>query len=142
MMLDLKYFKNIGYLKGIVSFLQVVVNKKVSKITKKHLWGVERISFENKFPRLLLDENLENSCDSCGKCVEVCPTNCLSVLGKEGKTPSKFELEIQNCISCSLCEEVCPPEAIAMSESTDQFNFTEKQVLTIKELYLSEEKSR
>lgn len=139
MMLDLKYFKNIGYLKGVASFLKVVVKKKVSKVTKNHLWGVERFSFENKFPRLALDENLENSCDSCGKCVEVCPTNCLVVEGEEGKSPSRFELKIQNCISCSLCEEVCPAEAIILSESTEQFEFNEKQVLTKRELFLSEE---
>lgn len=139
MMLDLKYFKNTGYLKGIFSFLQVVLKKKFFRMTKKYLWGVGRISCENKFPRLVLDENLENSCDSCSKCVEVCPTNCLFVEGEEGRSPTKFELKVQNCISCSLCEEVCPPEAILLSESKGQINFTEKQIFTKIELILGKE---
>ena len=136
MMLDLKFFKDIGYLKGIIRSIILVSYKKMLKFNKNELWSDDRITYASKFPRLVLDENLENACDSCGKCIEICPTSCLFLEGEEGRSPTTFNLSIANCVGCSLCEEICPTEAIAMSESINQFEFTKKQILNKQDLYL------
>jgi uncharacterized Fe-S center protein len=42
-----------------------------------------------------------NNCNSCGKCIKVCPTQCLSL--KNGK----IKQDIEKCIVCLHCSAVC-----------------------------------
>lgn len=45
-------------------------------------------------------------CISCGRCLDVCPQGCISIV--EGKT----KVDFKNCNSCGECTEVCPSKAL------------------------------
>ncbi|HIW20805.1 MAG TPA: EFR1 family ferrodoxin [Candidatus Dorea intestinavium] len=52
----------------------------------------------------------EDSCDSCGKCARVCPTQNIIVKGK----PSWGD----NCTTCFACMHYCPQKAIQRGKGT------------------------
>jgi len=71
------------------------------------------------FPKVKIDER---RCDSCGKCVDVCPKRVLSVV-EGGK-----KLELRNVIDCSMCKDcvdACPmsPPAVEVSWDKEAFVF-------------------
>jgi NAD-dependent dihydropyrimidine dehydrogenase PreA subunit len=78
-------------------------------------------------------------CVLCGGCVDVCPTQCLKLVGLadlessadlksaiEGTLGADAELEgnsailkdEERCIRCALCAARCPADAIAMERVT------------------------
>ena len=48
-------------------------------------------------------------CTGCGRCVEVCPTECLAMSGPLPWLPRPVE-----CISCGACVFLCPPQALTL----------------------------
>ncbi len=50
-----------------------------------------------------------DECVSCGKCVDVCPVECISL---EGKGIAVRD----DCVGCGLCSVNCPKDAIMMKE--------------------------
>jgi len=68
-------------------------------------------------PRINIDAE---SCDACGKCVEICPRK---VLAKKGD-----KIEVRDLLACSLCQDcadVCPkePPAIKIGWEENAFIF-------------------
>lgn len=61
-----------------------------------------------KTKKFYADEN----CISCGKCVEVCPINCIEL--KNGKPEWKAE----KCVHCTACINRCPKNALQYSKRT------------------------
>lgn len=57
-----------------------------------------------------------DSCDGCGKCVEVCPRNILAV--EEGRAKATNMVE---CSLCKLCIDACEPGAIKLVPILDSF---------------------
>ncbi|MBN1235672.1 MAG: DNA-directed RNA polymerase subunit D [Methanotrichaceae archaeon] len=57
-----------------------------------------------------------DSCDGCGKCVEVCPRNVLVV--DEGRAKATNMVE---CSLCKLCVDTCEPGAITVTPILDSF---------------------
>jgi flavodoxin/NAD-dependent dihydropyrimidine dehydrogenase PreA subunit len=53
----------------------------------------------------------ERLCDSCGLCVEQCPTGNISIIGDGGPTWGR------NCLLCLTCEMKCPTRAITSPAS-------------------------
>jgi electron transport complex protein RnfC len=53
-----------------------------------------------------------NSCDRCGKCVQVCPIRLnpsrFAELVEKGKTKLLSKYGIDQCILCGACQYVCP----------------------------------
>ena len=47
-------------------------------------------------------------CDGCGSCVEVCPTESITVIA------GKAHVDPEDCIDCEACIDACPHEAIAI----------------------------
>lgn len=77
---------------------------------------VSMCAYKN-FPKVKIDEK---ECDSCGKCVDVCPKRVLS-LSEGGK-----KLELRNVVDCTVCHDcvdACPksPPAIEVSWDKDVF---------------------
>lgn len=69
------------------------------------------------FPKVKINEK---ECDSCGKCVDVCPKRVLSI-SEGGK-----KLDLRNMIECTVCRDcvnACPksPPAIEVSMDRDVF---------------------
>ena len=58
-------------------------------------------------------------CILCGLCVDVCPTNCISIVraddaGHGTAAQSVLLLDEEICIRCGLCVNRCPPGALLM----------------------------
>lgn len=58
-------------------------------------------------------ENDPKRCTGCGKCVEVCPVDCILLetdVGPDGSNSwvSKFDIDFGKCIFCGFCTEICP----------------------------------
>jgi len=63
-------------------------------------------------------------CIVCNQCVRVCPTGCISLVGKPNPDPEKkgkvidtYDINFELCILCDLCTEVCPTESIVMTNN-------------------------
>jgi NAD-dependent dihydropyrimidine dehydrogenase PreA subunit len=65
----------------------------------------QRIWRERELPAL--DERL---CTGCGRCVGVCPTECLAMAG-----PLPWLPRSADCISCGVCVFLCPATALALA---------------------------
>lgn len=70
----------------------------------------------------------EAKCTACGKCVEACPKNLISLQPEKTRlyvacsNPEKAKAVKSvckvGCIGCSLCEKKCPKGAITMEDNT------------------------
>ncbi len=68
------------------------------------------------FDNVMLDPEL---CILCGLCVDVCPTNCITIVradnaGVGDAAQSALLLDEDLCIRCGLCVNRCPPAALSM----------------------------
>jgi formate dehydrogenase beta subunit len=68
------------------------------------------------FDNVMLDPAL---CILCGLCVDVCPTNCITIaradeIGLGHESQSVLLLGEDLCIRCGLCVNRCPPGALSM----------------------------
>ncbi len=68
------------------------------------------------FENIMLKPEL---CILCGLCVDVCPTNCISIVradhaGHGSAAQSVLLLDEELCIRCGLCINRCPPSALSM----------------------------
>jgi thioredoxin reductase/ferredoxin len=68
------------------------------------------------FDNIMLKPEL---CILCGLCVDVCPTNCISIVradnaGHGTASQSALLLDEELCIRCGLCINRCPPSALMM----------------------------
>jgi heterodisulfide reductase subunit A len=52
-------------------------------------------------------------CDSCGECVNACPTHAITIV-PEGATVRSI-----SCVGCGLCIPICPKAAIDLKNSTE-----------------------
>jgi len=79
------------------------------------------------FDNIMLDPGL---CILCGLCVDVCPTNCITIaradhleLGTEAQ--SVLLLDEDRCIRCGLCVNRCPPAALSMVHAREMVDAEE-----------------
>lgn len=55
----------------------------------------------------------QDQCDGCGRCIEVCPSECVQISG--GGSPTRIEIDRSACEpGCSLCVAACPTRAIEL----------------------------
>jgi len=90
---------------------------RLGKGEKHAKWQPVSVAAYKQFPKVKVNEAL---CDTCGKCVEVCPKRVLT-LSESGKT-----LELRNAIDCTVCKDcvnVCPasPPALEVSWNKNVF---------------------
>ncbi|KIX11356.1 DUF362 domain-containing protein [Dethiosulfatarculus sandiegensis] len=52
----------------------------------------------------------KKACRLCGKCVRICPVNCLEIL------QNRMTFDYDRCIRCYCCQEVCPENAISFKK--------------------------
>lgn len=63
-------------------------------------WGCDKVSN----PQYHVDNN---SCNSCGRCIQVCPVDAIE-FGPDGKA----YIDQTKCNQCGQCITVCPKDAI------------------------------
>jgi len=90
---------------------------RLGKGEKHAKWQPVSVCAYKQFPKVKIDEKL---CDSCGKCVDVCPKRVLTVI-ESGK-----KIELRNVIDCTVCKDcvdACPmnPPAVEVSWDKDVF---------------------
>ncbi len=76
--------------RGILSLLKVIPGNRPYKELKPAMNIVPVINSDN--------------CNQCGTCVEVCPTNAISLNGE-------VNTNAEDCIMCCACIKTCPQEA-------------------------------
>jgi ferredoxin len=80
------------------------------------LVGARKTGFSQSIRSNFIASVIEELCVGCGKCVEVCPMEALSLISKHDIKKNKkiAILTGENCIGCGVCVNVCNPEAIEM----------------------------
>jgi formate dehydrogenase (NADP+) beta subunit len=73
------------------------------------------------FDNVMLEPDL---CILCGLCVDVCPTNCITIaradeFGLGHESQSVLLLGEDLCIRCGLCVNRCPPGALSMVHAVE-----------------------
>lgn len=56
----------------------------------------------------------QNECIGCGKCVDICPGNLLTM-----KDSHATIRDVRDCWGCCACVKICPKNAIAYMLSAD-----------------------
>jgi len=97
--------------------LKLEAYARLGKGEKHAKWQPVSVCAYKHFPKVKINDK---ECDSCGKCVDICPKRVLSV-SEGGK-----KLELRNIIDCTVCKDcvdVCPknPSAIEVSWDKDVF---------------------
>ncbi len=80
-------------------------------------------------PRLVVKDDGNIACVSCGMCEIACPAYAITIDGGETdrmieREPRKFEIDMLRCILCGFCEEACPKDAIFMSNELELADYT------------------
>ncbi len=102
--------------------------------------GLKSSQLESTLYPVLKPSHSEQACDSCEKCVEICPTNALSLGEKIDKNlpPTELKLYLKKCIFCQDCISACPLQVLAMEEIEAQaFHFEQEAVLDLVNLALT-----
>lgn len=97
--------------------LKLEAYARLGKGEKHAKWQPVSVCTYKHFPKVKINEK---ECDSCGKCVDICPKRVLS-LSSGGK-----KLELRNIVDCTVCKdcvEVCPksPPAVEVAWDKDVF---------------------
>lgn len=75
-------------------------------------------------------------CIVCNQCARVCPTGCITLVGKPNPDPEKkgkvidtYDINFEICILCDFCTEVCPTEAIVMTNNFELATFSRDDLM-------------
>lgn len=119
----------IGLLKGLGFTLKML---KEPKVTIQY--PEEPYIVPNRFRGIQHFE--PEKCIVCNQCVRICPTNCITLVGKKNPDPEKkgkvidtYEINYELCILCDLCTEVCPTEAIVMTTNYELATYSRDNLL-------------
>lgn len=116
MIVKLSYFKEHGYIKGVLSLLKgsITTANQYKAETRKLVYG-EFSTILRGYPELMRDQKSQSTCDSCMKCSEHCPTGAISIAGEAGKQPKSFDISLSRCTLCAECIELCPQNSLIAS---------------------------
>jgi len=73
-------------------------------------------------PLFFTDKMIDESCNNCELCYNLCPTGALSV----ARLKNAISFESYKCIMCKLCEDVCETKSIHSMPTVSLRNFASK----------------
>ncbi len=97
-------------------------------------------------------KKIDDSCGDCRICIDSCPTNsllnpgydrekCISDFNQTKKILSETEIKVNYCIfGCDICQLVCPKNINIKPTTHDEFAFSGKEAIAIRDLLTLSEK--
>lgn len=117
-----------GLAKGLKYTLKSLAKKEVT-----YNYPDETLQMPDRFRGI--QKFYPEKCIVCNKCVNVCPTDCITLSGKPNPDPDKkgkiidtYEINFEICILCDLCTEVCPTEAIVMTNNFELAEYSRDEL--------------
>jgi NADH-quinone oxidoreductase subunit I len=118
-----------GLFTGLGVSLKTLVSKKVTRPYPDEPWvqpdryrGIQYLDVD--------------ACIVCFQCQRICPTSCITLVGKANPDPEKkgkvldtFDINFEHCILCDLCTEVCPTDAIQMTNNFELATYSRDELL-------------
>lgn len=99
-----------------------VTMKNMTKPKVTYNYPDEKVQMPDRFRGIQYFE--PDKCIVCNMCVNICPTDCITLTGKKNPDPEKkgkvietYDINFEICILCDLCTEVCPTEAVVMTNN-------------------------
>jgi len=85
-------------------------------------------------PRLVVKDDGNIACVSCGMCEAACPAYAITIDGGETdraieREPVRFDIDMLRCILCGFCEEACPKDAIYMSDELELADYSREALI-------------
>ncbi|MEE9611706.1 MAG: FAD-dependent oxidoreductase, partial [Desulfatiglandales bacterium] len=106
------------------------IKMRVAAFDEVELGFTEKMAVDEAKRCLRCDHNVyvhDDECILCGRCSEVCPSECIQMVTRDGKVSEDFRpwfegtVKIKDdalCIRCNLCREYCPAESISFQKVT------------------------
>ena len=120
-------FPGVGIAKGMVTTFR---NFFAPKVTRQYPEDpLPKDAVTRGQPRLVVKDDGNIACVSCGMCEAACPAYAITIDGGETdraieREPVRFDIDMLRCILCGFCEEACPKDAIYMSDELELADYT------------------
>ena len=97
------------FFKVFIEFVKTSINPNEKYDSAILLENENKTIVKISIPKFVKDPK----CDGCMECVEICPTDCISI---KSINKNNFELIVNDnaCLLCSLCAEECHVSAITL----------------------------